>query len=587
MQVPGTSLRQSTRPRRPFRPYVVSLCLVILLQTLNFTYFAPFNEATPAPQAAASFPLPYTEVNAYGANTFLSKEVEDWKREKTVKMMSEAGLGWMKQQFHWSEIEPKPGRFWDDKYNQNSWEKYDRIVALAEQYGLRVVARIDNTPDWARGPNTTQQTPPADFDRFAEFVATFVEHYKGRVQYLQIWNEPNLKVEWGGQLDAAAYAQMLQKVYTRAKQVDPNIVILSAPLAQTIEQGDRGLNELVFMQQLYDNGFAKYCDIVMANGYGFDQPPTAAPDPQKLNLRRVELLRAVMERNGDSNKPVWLNEYAWNAAPADWPVERTPWLRVTEEQQALYTVEGIRYMRDHWPWLGVVNIWYFRQVGDIAVTQAEYYFRMIDPEWTPRPVYNEVARATSQQRLAQVGSFAPLNPVVNSKGAWGTVRGTGADVAIRSERAGDTITIRFRGNQLNLTGVRLPQGGRLAVTVDGSTDAVRNLPQDERGRRYLDFRAGSEEPVTLTVVNGLDPLGALREHEVTLTTISTDPAAGGAAGKVTIRSFEVAYVRSSTIFVIVSGVAALLALGVTLRVAQAIGRIRRIRRATQDEPIDA
>jgi hypothetical protein len=562
---------------------VVSFCLVILLQSLNFTLYRPQHQTTPAPPVAASFAIPYTEVNPYGANTFLSKEVEDWKREKTVKQMSEAGLGWMKQQFPWSEIEPKPGRFWDDKYNQNSWEKYDRIVALAEQYGLRVIARIDNTPDWAREPGTSPQTPPNDFDRFAEFVATFIEHYRGRVQYLQIWNEPNLKVEWGGELDAAGYAEMLQKVYARAKQVDPNVVILSAPLAQTLEVGDRGLNELVYMQQLYDAGFARYCDIVMANGYGFDQPPTAEPAPDRLNLRRVELLRAVMERNGDGGKPIWLNEYAWNAAPADWPVERTPWLRVSEELQARYTVEGIRYMRERWPWLGVVNIWYFRQVGDVLPTHAEFYFRMVDTEFTPRPIYNEVARAALQQREAQVGRYSPLSPVLQSKGRWSTVWATTGAAAIRSERAGDTVTIRFRGNQLVLEGDRSPRGGRVAVTVDGSTDDLRHLPQDERGRRYLDFKGASEEPVMLTVVAGLDRFGALSEHEVTLTTI---PAGDGAAGRVTIRAIEVAYVRSSTLFVIVSSVAALLALGATLRVAQAVGRARRVRRGV-DELADA
>ncbi len=587
VQVPGKALRQSAHPRRPFRPYVASLCLVVVLQTLNLSWFWPFGPATPQPQAGATFTIPYTEVNPYGANTFLSKEVEDWKRDKTVAYMTDAGLGWMKQQFPWSEIEPKPGRFWDDKFNQNSWEKYDRIVALAEQYGVRIIARIDNTPDWARDPNTTPQTPPNDFDRFAEFVATFIDHYRGRVQYLQIWNEPNLKVEWGGKnIDAAAYSQMLSKVYARAKQADPNVVILSAPLAQTLEQGDRGLNELLFMQQLYDAGFAKYCDIVMANGYGFDQPPTAEPDPQKLNLRRIELLRKVMERNGDTAKPIWLNEYAWNAAPADWPVDRTPWLRVSEEQQAAYTVEGIRYMREHWPWLGVVNIWYFRQVGDVPSTHAEFYFRMIDPEFTQRPLYREVMRATEPQRLAQPGRYGPLSPVVVNQGRWGMTHTASGELAIRSERTSDKITIHFRGNELVIAGIAAPRGGRLSVTVDGSTDAVRNLPRDDRGRRYLDFRGTAGEPLTLTVVKGLDPLGALRDHEVVLTTI---PAADGQAGQVTIAGVEVIYARSSTVFVIISSVAALLALGAIVRVVQVFGRLRRNRTGStgEDAPTDA
>ena len=77
-----------------------------------------------------------------------------------------------------------------------------------------------------------------------------------------------------------------------------------------------------------------------------------------------------------------------------------------------------------------------------------------------------------------------------------------------------------------------------------------------------------------------------RDHEVVLTTIA---AADGTAGQVTISAFEVGYARSSTIFVIVSGVAALLALGAIARVVQVLGRLRRTRavRAGEDAPTDA
>lgn len=575
MQVQGNDHQIPARPRRPLRPYVASLCLVFLLQSVNLALFGPLGRQVPPPFAEASTTaLPYTSVNPYGANTFLSKEVEGWKREKTVAMMSDAGLGWMKQQFPWSEIEPKQGRFWDDKYNQNSWDKYDRIVELAEKNGIRVIARLDNTPDWARGPNTTPQTPPTDPDRFADFVVAFINHYKNRVQYLQIWNEPNLKAEWGGTLDSVAYATMLRKVYLKAKAADPNVVILSAPLAQTLDQGDRGLNDLVFLQQLYNANFGDSFDILMANGYGFDQPPDAAPDPDKLNLRRVELLRAIMERNGGAGKPVWLNEYAWNASPPSLPASEVPWQRVTEEQQATYTIAGIRYMRDHWPWLGVVNIWYFRQVGDIPDTKGEFYFRMVDPEFTPRLLYNEVARATSFQRLATTGRYAPLSAVLSAKGRWSSVHtlGDGA-LAIQSEGQGETIEIRFQGNQLILDGVRAPQGGRLGVLVDGSTDAIRNLPRDERGRRYLDFRATNSGPATMTVVTGLDPFGSPGIHKVQLTTL---PKEDGTTGTVTITGIEVDYTHSSTVFLIVSTFVALLAFGVVARLAGRLAE-RRIR----------
>jgi len=576
VQVPGNDHQKPARTRRPLRPYVASLCLVFLLQSVNLAIFGPLGRQTPAPVVEASTAiLPYTNVNPYGANTFLSKEVESWKREKTVTMMADAGLGWMKQQFPWSEIEPKQGRFWDDKYNQNSWDKYDRIVDLAEKNGIRVIARLDNTPDWARGPNTTPQTPPTDPDRFADFVVAFINHYKGRVQYLQIWNEPNLKAEWGGSLDSMAYATMLRKVYMKAKAADPTVVILSAPLAQTLEQGDRGLNDLVFLQQLYDAGFGKNFDILMANGYGFDQPPDAAPDPQVLNLRRVELLRAIMERNGDAGKPVWLNEYAWNTSPPELPASEVPWQRVTEEQQATYTIAGMRYMRDHWPWLGVVNIWYFRQVGDVPDTKGEFYFRMVDPEFTPRLLYNEVAKATALQRLALPGHYTALAAALLTKGRWSTTPASGGQgVTIQSASQGDTIDIRFQGNTLVLEGIRSPQGGRIGVLVDGSTDALQSLPKDDKGRRYLDFRGSGGDPTTMTVVAGLDPFGTPSAHRVQLTTL---PGGDGVAGPVEITAMEVAYTRSPLVFLIISAFAALLALGVLARIVGRFAGRRRMR----------
>lgn len=544
----------AARPQRAILLALTTLLAAVVLQGLNITALSPLAppEARTGARAAA---YPYTNVNPYGANTFLSKEVEDWKREKTVQMMAEGGLGWIKQQFPWSEIEPRPGRYWDEKYNQDSWEKYDRIVALAEKHGLRVIARLDDTPAWARPPGTDGHTPPTDFDAYANFVATFVQHYRGRVQYLQIWNEPNLKGEWGGTIDPPGYADLLRRTYDRAKAVDPNIVILSAPLAQTVETGDRGLNELVYLQQLYDAGFARSYDILFANGYGLDQPPEAPPDPQVLNFRRVELVRAVMERNGDAAKPIWLNEYGWNAAPADWPANRLTWRRVSEEQQARYTVDGIRYAREHWPWIGVINIWYFRQVGDIRPEEPDYYFRMVDTEFAPRLIYKELQRATADLRLAVPGRYGVLEPAVLSRGRWSIAGNAPAEqLTLRSSHPGDALTVRFRGNTLAVVAERGPQGGRLGVTVDGLTSGLERLPRDERGRRYLDLTASVTETVTLPVTSNLDPLGATREHTAVLTVL------GGAdsqpLGEVALQAIEVQQVRSTlpaTIVVIIGG----------------------------------
>jgi len=155
-------------------------------------------------------------------------------------------------------------------------------------------------------------------------------------------------------------------------------------------------NDLVFLAEMYEAGAGAWFDVLSANAFGFDRPPEDEPRPDVLNLRRVELQREIMERYGDAGKAIWINEYGWNAAPASFPRELLPWERVSETQQAEYTVRGIEWARAHWPWLGVVNIWYFRQVGDVPPDRAAYYFALVDPEFKAKPVYDAVLNATRE-----------------------------------------------------------------------------------------------------------------------------------------------------------------------------------------------
>ncbi len=335
--------------------------------------------------------IPEANVNPWGANAFLHKEVEFWKKEKTFEMARDAGIVWIKQHFPWELAEQsEKGNYYDQVWQVSAWQRFDEIVDLADEFGLKLIARVDRSPMWARRENARPEAPPARLEDYGDFMAVLADRYKGRISHYQIWNEPNLAREWGAEPDPKGYVDFLRIAYESLKEVDTNIKVLTAPLAITLERSPRAMVELDYLEQMYQHGAFDYFDIMSANAYGLEFPPTAPPDPNVLNFRRVELLREVMERNGDTDKAVWFNEYGWNASPQDMPADQLIWRRVTEEQQAEWTVEGVKYGRSNWPWAGVFCIWYLRQVGDIPPTSSEYYFRMIDPEFTPRLVYNEV-----------------------------------------------------------------------------------------------------------------------------------------------------------------------------------------------------
>ncbi|HSJ53036.1 MAG TPA: hypothetical protein VLC52_04745, partial [Anaerolineae bacterium] len=307
--------------------------------------------------------------------------------------------------------------------------------------------------------------------------------------------------EWGEQaVDPAAYTRMLRMAYTRAKEADPHVHVLSAPLAVTLGEPHpqpgrwRSMPDLDFLTEMYEAGAGAYFDILSANAFGFDLPPEDPPAADVLNFRRVELQREIMERYGDVDKAVWFNEYGWNAAPTSFSDEVLIWERVSEKEQAEYTLQGIDFARREWPWAGVFNVWYFRQTGQqYSPDDAAFYFRMVDVDFTPRRLYDAVSDATASLFVAPPGHFEETNPAVAPDPDWqGTIAGeaSGGEL-LQSDVPGASLTFAFQGHSVDLIARRGPDNGHLLVTLDGHN--VAGLPVDEQGRSYLDLDAPTVE----------------------------------------------------------------------------------------------
>ncbi|MCL4395048.1 MAG: beta-galactosidase [Chloroflexi bacterium] len=477
---------------------LVRLVLILIalgaLAGLSSTVSAWMVADSPAPAPLPPRLIPDTDVNPYGANFFLDREVEDWKRDRTVRMAHDAGIVWAKQQFAWEDIEKRK--------NQFDWTKYDQIVATFEKYGLQIIARLDRPPAWAHKDNTIPQGPPDDYADYGDFVDAFVRRYQGRIHFIQVWNEPNIYPEWGNQpVDPSAYVQLLKVAYTRAKAADPTIRILSAPLAITTPGEPwapgssqwRAMDDLAYLDAMYKDGAKSYFDILSANAFGLSASPDDPPDPSKLNFERVALDRQTMVKYNDANKAVWINEYGWNASPSDFTVDKLTWGRVTEQQQADYTVNGIRDARDKWPWIGVFNIWYFRQVGDITPDRSDYYFRMVDVDFTPRLVYLRLKDAATFPAVAEPGQFQETDPSVSLTGSWlpylNAASSGGRELVTR--QPGARASIRFWGDGIQLLMRRGATLGRAWITLDGKP--VDDLPLDSNGNSYVELSSPNDE----------------------------------------------------------------------------------------------
>jgi hypothetical protein len=93
-----------------------------------------------------------------------------------------------------------------------------------------------------------------------------------------------------------------------------------------------------------------------------------------------------------------MSEMGWNVAPDG---IAPLYGQATEEQQARFGVEAYRRAQAEWPWLGVVNYWFLKRPADFEKEQAWYYFRLLEPDFRPLPVFEAVAAYANRGEVVE------------------------------------------------------------------------------------------------------------------------------------------------------------------------------------------
>ena len=332
-----------------------------------------------------------------GIHTRLTDEVEAAKIKRTLEMVREMGAPWIVEYFPWAYVENQPGRF--------GWNHTDLVIDHANQQGLHVVARLGYVPEWARPPDSSPlYLDEEHFEDFGRYAAEFARRYAGRVEYMIIWNEPNLALEWGfADVDPVKYVNMLKVVYPMVKAANPDMQILAGALAPTLAPpgSPDGMNDLDYLQAMYDANAAPYFDILAIHAYGWYSDPDEPADPAVVNFRRAELLRAVMVANGDEAKQTMITEGGWNDHPR--------WTRaVRPGQRIAYTIRAYEVAQEEWPWMDAVALWAFRYPWDAKSYQD--YFTFVRTDFEPKPIYEEVQRYSQGESTAQEDTPPEVQP---------------------------------------------------------------------------------------------------------------------------------------------------------------------------------
>ncbi|MCB9138162.1 MAG: SH3 domain-containing protein [Caldilineaceae bacterium] len=361
-----------------------------------------------APVGSGNY-LPATMTSPdFGTQAFL------WWREEVADrdlgLIKDADFRWVKQTFAWETIEaPTKGQF--------DWSISDRVVQHTNNAELKLLARLSSDPEL--GAKFWAGHPPANGDNFADFAFAMAQRYNctpqavGCIQAYQIWNEPNLAREWGGNPpNPAQYADFLSKAYAAIKRGNPNAIVISAGMAPTGDCCTAAMPDDQFYEGMYQamgGNSTGYFDMLGVHGAGFAAPPeldpaTAASD-QKYGgyrffaFRHVEDIRAIMEKYGDGAKQIVLLEFGWtyDSVNPDYKWHGAD-AGIDMFVQADYLKRAYQYAAANWqPWIGLMSLITMPNIDWLAdgnpQDEEQYWWAIMDPGYPDtfwRPAYIEL-----------------------------------------------------------------------------------------------------------------------------------------------------------------------------------------------------
>lgn len=454
--------------RRFAGPLIVAMTTVLFMGATPATQ-AQTTTATPRPAAGVNFHATWSDYN----NT---------QRLAVLDKLAAAGVEWVRVDIGWSSFE------YNCKGCLEQWyiNRVDFIVDEARARGIKVLAMLHRTPSWANGGGAVN-VPPNNPQDYADFARWAAEHYRGRIDAWEVWNEPNLKHFWNGSV--AQYTALLKAAYPAIKAGDPGAKVVFGGVAY---------HDLAYLEAAYQQGAQGSFDVMATHPYmGFADLPPESPDPSgnpKYAIVGVPAVKSLMDTWGDGGKEIWFTEFGWSAH-ANWTGVPN-WDRgVTEQQQADYLPRTFELLKSY-PY--VTNaFWYVERNEETGDVHLDNY-GLLRRDLSEKPVYGAMRDylkagvvPAGPQPQAPDGSDGQVPAGCTIVGTPGddTLVGTAGDDVICGGGGEDTL-IGGPGNDTLIGG----PGGDTLVGGPGHDTLVggpgRNKLKGGPGRDKLKARAG-------------------------------------------------------------------------------------------------
>ncbi len=236
---------------------------------------------------------PVMAESPWGICSHAPKGYEYQNLDKVIKLMQEAGITSVRFDFQFSRVAAQKGTY--------NFEVYDDVVDRFAAAGIQVLP-ILSAYDWEIEKPRKDVTPMYKHpEAWRGFVKAAAEHFKGRLQVWEIWNEQDGGF-WKPNPNASQYVPLLKIAYQELKKADPANKVMVGGLC--------GWN-VSYLRDMYKAGAKGHFDQIAVHPYGH------GPDARPQMAGTMESFRQTMRENGDDSKPVWLTEAGGSSFRSD------------------------------------------------------------------------------------------------------------------------------------------------------------------------------------------------------------------------------------------------------------------------------
>jgi polysaccharide biosynthesis protein PslG len=364
--------REDSKLRRRVVQAVLSVLVLALLWAGAAVILRPSEH--PGPDKARSMPViktvsgnPSSARIGFADSDVYGMSPEDQNR--TFDLMRQTGVSTVRILMPWAFVEPAPDQ-WD-------WGVADTLVNSALERGLRVLAVLNSTPQWAAPPSLLPYSArPNSAAAYGDFAAMVAARYRGRISSYEVWNEPNSVLFWTPNPDPAAYTELLKAAYPKIKAADPAATVIGAGFAPVFSFGILTLSPAEFVKGMYAAGAKNNFDALAYHPYQYTMKFSVGKGYPESPLSQVTAMHDAMAANGDGGKMIWCTEYG------------EPTSSVDEADQAEYLRDMITTWRTL-PFAGPVFIYTTRDRNTGSSTDADT-LGVYRSDWTPKPAQQVV-----------------------------------------------------------------------------------------------------------------------------------------------------------------------------------------------------